>query len=166
MHNISELPFGLWCFSFEALWSQCHLPGFFLTLFIIVPDTSVQLNIQTVHSPFSFFFQLEHEYVWDLQRFTQAQLRAVPQQWQRDHEELLARAQVTLQEAKHAHQEELELHRDRQNQQNVYLHLREKVSASFIPLSLQLLHFWDTLKSTYGARIYVFLIYIQYMLYS
>lgn len=115
--------------------------GFFLTLFIIVPDTSVQLNIQTVHSPFSFFFQLEHEYVWDLQRFTQAQLRAVPQQWQRDHEELLARAQVTLQEAKHAHQEELELHRDRQNQQDVYLHLREKVSASFIPLSLQLLHF-------------------------
>uniref|UniRef100_A0A3Q4MUR4 Coiled-coil domain containing 148 n=1 Tax=Neolamprologus brichardi TaxID=32507 RepID=A0A3Q4MUR4_NEOBR len=71
---------------------------------------------------------LEHEYVWDLQRFTQAQLRAVPQQWQRDHEELLARAQVTLQEAKHAHQEELELHRDRQNQQNIYLHLREKVS--------------------------------------
>uniref|UniRef100_A0A3P9BQ43 Coiled-coil domain containing 148 n=1 Tax=Maylandia zebra TaxID=106582 RepID=A0A3P9BQ43_9CICH len=71
---------------------------------------------------------LEHEYVWDLQRFTQAQLRAVPQQWQRDHEELLARAQVTLQEAKHAHQEELELHRDRQNQQDVYLHLREKVS--------------------------------------
>lgn len=106
-----------------------------------MPDTSVQLNIQTVHSPFSFFFQLEHEYVWDLQRFTQAQLRAVPQQWQRDHEELLARAQVTLQEAKHAHQEELELHRDRQNQQDVYLHLREKVSASFIPLSLQLLHF-------------------------
>lgn len=29
MHNISELLFGLWCFSFEALWSQCHLPGFF-----------------------------------------------------------------------------------------------------------------------------------------
>ncbi|XP_030614887.1 coiled-coil domain-containing protein 148 isoform X2 [Archocentrus centrarchus] len=70
---------------------------------------------------------LEHEGVWDLKRFTQAQLRAVTQQWQRDHEGLLARAQVTLQEANHAHQEELELHRDRQHQQDICLHLREKV---------------------------------------
>ncbi|XP_070770144.1 coiled-coil domain-containing protein 148-like [Enoplosus armatus] len=70
---------------------------------------------------------MEHERVWDWQRFTQAQLRVVTQQWQRDQEELLARALVTLQEARHAHQEELELHRDRQHQQDICSHLREKL---------------------------------------
>ncbi|XP_022074272.2 coiled-coil domain-containing protein 148 [Acanthochromis polyacanthus] len=70
---------------------------------------------------------MEHERVWDLQCFTQAQLRVVTQQWQRDQEELLVRALVTLQEAKHAHQEELELHRGRQHQQDICLHLREKL---------------------------------------
>lgn len=76
-------------------------------------------------------FQMEHERVWDWQRFTQEQLRVVTQQWQRDQEELLARALVTLQEASHAHQEELELHRDRQHQQDICSHLREKVSARY-----------------------------------
>lgn len=75
------------------------------------------------------FFQTEHERMSDWQRFTQAQQRAAIQQWQRDHEELLAKAMVTLQEARHAHQEELELHRDRQHQHNICSHLREKVSA-------------------------------------
>ncbi|XP_076602661.1 coiled-coil domain-containing protein 148-like [Chaetodon auriga] len=70
---------------------------------------------------------MEHERVWDWQRFSQAQLKAVTQQWQRDQEELLARALVTLQEARHAHQEELELHRDRQHQQDICSHLREKL---------------------------------------
>ncbi|XP_069558551.1 coiled-coil domain-containing protein 148-like [Brachyistius frenatus] len=70
---------------------------------------------------------MEHKRLWDFQRFTQAQLRAVTQQWQRDQEELLARALVTLQEANHAHQEELELHRDRQHQQDICWHLREKL---------------------------------------
>uniref|UniRef100_A0A3Q1FWV8 Coiled-coil domain containing 148 n=2 Tax=Acanthochromis polyacanthus TaxID=80966 RepID=A0A3Q1FWV8_9TELE len=70
---------------------------------------------------------MEHERVWDLQCFAQAQLRVVTQQWQRDQEELLVRALVTLQEAKHAHQEELELHRGRQHQQDICLHLREKL---------------------------------------
>lgn len=81
------------------------------------------------------FFQMEHERVWDWQHFTQAQLRVVTQQWQRDQEELLARALVTLQEARHAHQEELELHRDRQDQQDICSHLREKVSvwSTFTP---------------------------------
>ncbi|XP_065818559.1 coiled-coil domain-containing protein 148-like [Labrus bergylta] len=69
----------------------------------------------------------EHERVLDWQRFTQAQLKVVTQQWQRDHEELLARALFTLQEARHAHQEELELHRDRQSQQDICLHLRKKL---------------------------------------
>lgn len=78
---------------------------------------------------------MEHERVWDWQHFTQAQLRVVTQQWQRDQEELLARALVTLQEARHAHQEELELHRDRQDQQDICSHLREKVSvwSTFTP---------------------------------
>nr|XP_046260034.1 coiled-coil domain-containing protein 148-like isoform X2 [Scatophagus argus]XP_046260036.1 coiled-coil domain-containing protein 148-like isoform X2 [Scatophagus argus] len=70
---------------------------------------------------------MEHERVWDWQRFTQAQLRVMTQQWQRDQEELLARALVTLQEARHAHQEELELHRYRQHQQDICSHLREKL---------------------------------------
>ncbi|XP_070832768.1 coiled-coil domain-containing protein 148-like [Chaetodon trifascialis] len=70
---------------------------------------------------------MEHERMWDWQRFSQAQLKAVTQQWQRDQEELLARALVTLQEARHAHQEELELHRDRQHQQDICSHLREKL---------------------------------------
>lgn len=74
------------------------------------------------------FFQMEHERVWDWQRFTQAQLGVVTQQCQRDQEELLTRALVTLQEARHAHQEELELHRGRQNQQDICSDLREKVS--------------------------------------
>ncbi|XP_076018146.1 coiled-coil domain-containing protein 148-like [Genypterus blacodes] len=69
----------------------------------------------------------EHERMWDWQRFTQAQLRAVTQQWQRDHGELLSRALVTLQEARHAHQEELEFHRDRQLQHNICAHLRQKL---------------------------------------
>ncbi|XP_040004118.1 coiled-coil domain-containing protein 148-like isoform X1 [Xiphias gladius] len=70
---------------------------------------------------------VEHGHVSDWQRFTQAQLTVVTEQWQRDKEGLLARALVTLQEATHAHQEELELHRDRQNQQDICSHLREKV---------------------------------------
>lgn len=73
--------------------------------------------------------QIEHERVWDWQHFTHAQLKVVTQQRQRDYEELLARALVTLQEAKHAHQEELELHRDRQHQQDICSHLKKKVSA-------------------------------------
>lgn len=83
------------------------------------------------HCPLPSFvivlFQMEHERVLNWQRFTQAQLTVLTQQWQRDQEELLARALVTLQEARHAHQEELELHRDRQNQQDICSHLREKV---------------------------------------
>ncbi|XP_031714533.1 coiled-coil domain-containing protein 148 [Anarrhichthys ocellatus] len=70
---------------------------------------------------------VEHERVWDWLRFTQAQLRVVTQQCQRDQEELLARALFTLQEARHAHQEELELHRGHQHQQDICSHLREKL---------------------------------------
>ncbi|XP_074550294.1 coiled-coil domain-containing protein 148-like isoform X2 [Halichoeres trimaculatus] len=70
---------------------------------------------------------IEHERLWDWQHFTQAQLKVVTQQWQRDYEELLARALVTLQEAKHAHQEELELHRDRQHQLDICSHLKRKL---------------------------------------
>ncbi|XP_067459546.1 coiled-coil domain-containing protein 148-like isoform X1 [Thunnus thynnus] len=70
---------------------------------------------------------MEYERVWDWQRFTRAQLRVVTQQWQRDQGELLAKALVTLQEARHAHQEELELHRDRQHQQDICSHLRDKL---------------------------------------
>lgn len=77
--------------------------------------------------PCMLFVQMEHERVWDWQSFTQVQLRVVTQQWERDHEELLARALVTLEEARHAHQEELELHKDRQHQQDICSHLREKV---------------------------------------
>lgn len=83
------------------------------------------------------FFQMEHERLWDWQRFTQAQLKVVNQQWQRDREELLSRALVTLQDARYAHQEELELHRDRQHQQDICSNLREKVS---IYLTLPLKH--------------------------
>ncbi|XP_040913634.1 coiled-coil domain-containing protein 148-like [Toxotes jaculatrix] len=70
---------------------------------------------------------MEHERVWDWQRFTQSQLSLLTQQWQRDQEELLVRALVTLQEARHVHQEELELHRARQDQQDICSHLREKL---------------------------------------
>ncbi|XP_029980852.1 coiled-coil domain-containing protein 148-like [Sphaeramia orbicularis] len=70
---------------------------------------------------------MEHERLWDWQHFTQTQLSALTQQWQRDHEELLARALVTLEEAKHTHQEELELHRDRQHQQDICSQLRTKL---------------------------------------
>lgn len=80
---------------------------------------------------FSWFFQIEHERVWDWQRFTQAQLRVLFQQWQRGREELLARALATLEEAEHAHQEELELYKDHQHQRDICLHLREKVSVSY-----------------------------------
>ncbi|XP_056279925.1 coiled-coil domain-containing protein 148-like isoform X2 [Pseudoliparis swirei] len=70
---------------------------------------------------------VEHERVWDRLRFTQAQLRVVTQQFQRDQEELLARALFTLQEARQAHQEELECHRGHQHQQDICSHLREKL---------------------------------------
>ncbi|XP_060944076.1 coiled-coil domain-containing protein 148-like [Limanda limanda] len=70
---------------------------------------------------------MDHERVWDWQRFTQVQLNVVTQQRQRDQEELLARALVTLQEATHAHQEELEHHKGRQNQQEICSNLREKL---------------------------------------
>lgn len=85
--------------------------------------------MQRVPSPFMLFLQIEHERMWDWQRFTQAQLRVVNQQWQRDREELLDRALVTLQEAKYAHQKQLELHRDQQLQQDICSHLRDKVSV-------------------------------------
>ncbi|XP_061579595.1 coiled-coil domain-containing protein 148-like [Cololabis saira] len=70
---------------------------------------------------------VEHERFLDLQSFTLKQQRALTQRWKRDLDELQARALVTLQEAKHAHQEELELHRDRQQQRDICLHLREKL---------------------------------------
>ncbi|KAM4731926.1 coiled-coil domain-containing protein 148-like [Anableps anableps] len=70
---------------------------------------------------------MQHERLWDMQRFIQTQIRVMNQQWQRDLKELLDRALVTLQEAKHAHQEELEHHRDRQHQQDICLQLREKL---------------------------------------
>ncbi|KAF7215958.1 coiled-coil domain-containing protein 148 [Nothobranchius furzeri] len=70
---------------------------------------------------------IEHQRLWDLRHFTQSQLRLVTQQWHRDVEELLASARVMLQEADHAHQEELELHRQRQHQQDICLHLKEKL---------------------------------------
>ncbi|KAM9851201.1 coiled-coil domain-containing protein 148-like [Aulostomus maculatus] len=70
---------------------------------------------------------LEHERVWDRQRFTQEQMRALTQQWQRDRDQLLSKALVTLEEAGNAHQEELEHHRDCQYQQSICLHLRDKV---------------------------------------
>lgn len=60
-------------------------------------------------------------------RYTQVQLRAVTQQWQRDYQELLNRALVTLEEANHAHQEELKLQKDRQHQRDVCLQLKKKV---------------------------------------
>uniref|UniRef100_A0A8C5I2D2 Coiled-coil domain-containing protein 148 n=1 Tax=Gouania willdenowi TaxID=441366 RepID=A0A8C5I2D2_GOUWI len=69
----------------------------------------------------------EHNRIWDSQRFTQAQLRAVTQQCQRDQEELWVKALVTIQEAKHAHQQKLEVYRDRQHQQDICLKLREKL---------------------------------------
>uniref|UniRef100_A0A8C2ZBE5 Coiled-coil domain containing 148 n=1 Tax=Cyclopterus lumpus TaxID=8103 RepID=A0A8C2ZBE5_CYCLU len=74
---------------------------------------------------------VEHERVWDRLRFTQAQLRVVTQQCQRDQEELLAKALFTLQEASHAHQEELECHRGHRHQQDICSHLKEKVSIQW-----------------------------------
>ncbi|XP_029968241.1 coiled-coil domain-containing protein 148-like [Salarias fasciatus] len=70
---------------------------------------------------------MDHERAWDMRCFLQTQLRAVAEQWQRDQEELRFRALVTLQEAKHAHQAELELHRDRRHQQDICSHLKEKL---------------------------------------
>lgn len=87
------------------------------------------LSLHAATSPCPLFFQMDLQRLLDWQRFTQAQLRALAQQRQRDREELLARALVTLQEARHAHQEELEHHRDCQHQQDICSHLREKVSV-------------------------------------
>lgn len=67
--------------------------------------------------------------MWDMWRYTQAQLRVVTQQWQRDSKELLNRALVTLEEANHAHQEELKLQKDRKHQRDICLQLRKKVCA-------------------------------------
>lgn len=79
----------------------------------------------------SFFlhlvFQLEHERVWDMWHYTQVHLRAVTQQWHQDYKELLNRALVTLEEANHAHQEELKLQKDHKHQRDVCLQLRKKV---------------------------------------
>lgn len=74
---------------------------------------------------------MEHERVWDWRRFTLAQLNIATQQWQRGYEELLARALVTLQEAKQTQQAELELHRDHQNQLDICSQLREKVNVYY-----------------------------------
>ncbi|XP_075896459.1 coiled-coil domain-containing protein 148-like isoform X1 [Nelusetta ayraudi] len=71
--------------------------------------------------------QVEHERALDRHHFAQVQLRTASQQWHRDHEQLLARALVTLEEARHAHQEELEHHRDRRHQREVCSQLREKL---------------------------------------
>lgn len=76
------------------------------------------------------FHQAEHERVWDWQCFTQEQLRVLAHQWQRDHWELLARGLVTLEEARNAHYEEMEFRKDRQHQQDICSHLREKVCVS------------------------------------
>jgi len=106
---------------------------------------------------------MEHERLWDLQRFTQTQLRVATQQWQRDLDELLDRALVTLQEAKHAHQEELKLHRDRQHQQDICLNLREKVSASCeIPCDALLLILRRTnIYSSWQNLVSIVIIFVQ-----
>lgn len=62
-------------------------------------------------------------------RYTQVQLRVVTQHWQRDYKELLNRALVTLEEANHAHQEELKLQKDHKHQQDICQQLRKKVCA-------------------------------------
>ncbi|CAN9497809.1 unnamed protein product [Ophioblennius macclurei] len=70
---------------------------------------------------------LDHGRLWDSRCYVQTQLTVATQRWQRDREELRLRALVTLQEAKHAHQAELEHHRDRQHQQDICMRLKEKV---------------------------------------
>uniref|UniRef100_A0A8C5NFS0 Coiled-coil domain-containing protein 148 n=1 Tax=Gouania willdenowi TaxID=441366 RepID=A0A8C5NFS0_GOUWI len=87
-----------------------------------------QQKVSTMSSDWNpVMHQNEHNRIWDSQRFTQAQLRAVTQQCQRDQEELWVKALVTIQEAKHAHQQKLEVYRDRQHQQDICLKLREKL---------------------------------------
>lgn len=93
---------------------------------------------------FRLVIQLEHERVWDMWRYTQVQLRTVTQQWQRDYKELLNRAMVTLEEANHAHQEELKLQKDRKHQQDDCLQLRKKVCAwncHTLDLKISFLHY-------------------------
>ncbi|XP_034042898.1 coiled-coil domain-containing protein 148-like [Thalassophryne amazonica] len=70
---------------------------------------------------------MEHERVWVSRCSTETQLKALTHQWQRDREELLASALITLQEARRAHQEQLARRRDHQHQQAVCSHLRDKV---------------------------------------
>ncbi|XP_077584595.1 coiled-coil domain-containing protein 148-like [Stigmatopora nigra] len=70
---------------------------------------------------------MEHERAMARQRFTQTQIKVLTQQWQQEQDELLAKALVTLQEARDAYQEELELQRDRQHQQDICFHLRDKL---------------------------------------
>uniref|UniRef100_A0A3Q3ANQ1 Coiled-coil domain containing 148 n=1 Tax=Kryptolebias marmoratus TaxID=37003 RepID=A0A3Q3ANQ1_KRYMA len=72
--------------------------------------------------------ELVGDFTKQYRHFSNAQMKAVTQRWHRDLEELLARALVMLQEAEHAHKEELEHHRERQHQQDICLRLREKVS--------------------------------------
>ncbi|XP_077473603.1 coiled-coil domain-containing protein 148-like isoform X2 [Stigmatopora argus] len=71
--------------------------------------------------------EMEHERALARQRFTQTQIKVLTQQWQQEQEELLTKALVTLQEAGDAYQEELELQRDRQHQQDICFHLRDKL---------------------------------------
>ena len=74
--------------------------------------------------------QNEHERSWDWQRFTQAQLLAVAQGWHRDRAELLAKALVTMEEARQERQEHLNLQRDRQNQLDICSRLRSEEHTS------------------------------------
>ncbi|XP_072300120.1 coiled-coil domain-containing protein 148-like [Eucyclogobius newberryi] len=70
---------------------------------------------------------MEHKRKCSWQHFTQSQRRAVTLQWHRDQEELLAQALVTLQEAKHGHQEALDIHKGRQQQQDICAQLHTKL---------------------------------------
>lgn len=95
------------------LWDSCTIPRLF----------SQQQN----SSDAPIFSQVEHQRALDRYHFAQVQLRTATQLWHRDHQQLQARALVTLEEARHAHQEELEYHRDRQHQLDVCSQLRDKV---------------------------------------
>ncbi|KAK0134895.1 Coiled-coil domain-containing protein 148 [Merluccius polli] len=68
---------------------------------------------------------MDHERVWDWQRFSQAQLQALARGWQRDRGELLTRALEVLEEARRHHQGELDLHREHRLQLETCARLRD-----------------------------------------
>ncbi|CAL8321506.1 unnamed protein product [Merluccius merluccius] len=91
----------------------------------LLPHRSRQELVSTRLHDLLVCVQMDHERVWDWQRFSQAQLQALARGWQRDRGELLTRALEVLEEARRDHQGELDLHREHRLQLETCARLRD-----------------------------------------